>query len=342
LTAFAAVSVGLLAWIGRYYDWTAARRATLGFLPILPVMALLYLLKHDHVLAGAGTLSWLVALVAHFGLLRTYDNGRGQLEALWHFAGAIFFVAVISYEAYWRVDSGFSDVWAVSAAILTTLFGSVLIIFGRVRIAWPLQRYWNAYLAAAVLMVTFQLLAIATAGIDDAGDPAPLPYIPVLNPFDLLTLAGLVVAIFCIQTVRTTSDWFAGDMHRHAFVGWGVGAFVLSTIAVVRATHHFAVVPWDFRSLANSVSVQSSLSIYWAILGLGGMVYGARRGMRWVWLTGAALMALVVAKLFLVDLGNTGTVARIVSFLGVGVMLLVVGYFAPAPPRTANEEAADA
>ena len=50
-------------------------------------------------------------------------------------------------------------------------------------------------------------------------------------------------------------------------------------------------------------------------------------------LTGTGLMALVVVKLFLVDLGNTGTVARIVSFLGVGVMLLVVGYFAPAPPK---------
>ena len=44
-------------------------------------------------------------------------------------------------------------------------------------------------------------------------------------------------------------------------------------------------------------------------------------------------MLLVVAKLFLVDMGNSGTLARIVSFLGVGAMLLVVGYFAPAPPK---------
>jgi uncharacterized membrane protein len=42
-------------------------------------------------------------------------------------------------------------------------------------------------------------------------------------------------------------------------------------------------------------------------------------------------------KLFLVDLGNTGTLARVVSFLGVGVLLLVVGYFAPVPPRVAAE-----
>jgi uncharacterized membrane protein len=71
------------------------------------------------------------------------------------------------------------------------------------------------------------------------------------------------------------------------------------------------------------------------------MVFGARRLTRWIWMIGAGLMLLVVAKLFLVDLGNTGTVARIVSFLGVGVMLLVVGYFAPAPPKALEEAHAD-
>ena len=42
---------------------------------------------------------------------------------------------------------------------------------------------------------------------------------------------------------------------------------------------------------------------------------------------------MVVAKLFFVELGNRGGLERIVSFIGVGVLLLVVGYFAPLPPR---------
>jgi len=48
---------------------------------------------------------------------------------------------------------------------------------------------------------------------------------------------------------------------------------------------------------------------------------------------GAALLALVVAKLFLVDLAQVGTVERIVSFIGVGLLLLLIGYLAPVPPR---------
>jgi uncharacterized membrane protein len=63
------------------------------------------------------------------------------------------------------------------------------------------------------------------------------------------------------------------------------------------------------------------------------MVVGARTPHRSVWLAGSVLMGIVVVKLVLVDLGNTDTLARVVSFLGVGVLLLVVGYFAPVPPR---------
>jgi uncharacterized membrane protein len=73
------------------------------------------------------------------------------------------------------------------------------------------------------------------------------------------------------------------------------------------------------------------------LLGFAGMIWGARSRHRLVWLTGAGFMALVVIKLFLIDLGNTGTVERIISFIGIGALLLVVGYFAPVPPRQAAE-----
>jgi uncharacterized membrane protein len=55
--------------------------------------------------------------------------------------------------------------------------------------------------------------------------------------------------------------------------------------------------------------------------------------LRQSWLAGAGLLAVVVGKLFLIDLDGRGTVARIVSFLGVGLLMLVVGYFCPLPPK---------
>ena len=338
VTAFIAISVALLAWLGRRYDWTAARRSTLVFLPMLPVIAILYLFEHEHVLAGAGTLSWVLAAIAHFGLLRAYDNGRGRIESIWHFAGVLILVAIIAYEIYWRMDeAGLSDVWAGSGAILVPALAAIFIMFMRQNVTWPLQRYWSAYLAAAGILIGVQLLAVAGAGIDDPGNPRPLPYIPILNPFDVLTLIGLLVGLHLVVTVRATSEWFRQGDFRFATALWALAVFVLSTIAVVRGVHHLGGVEWQQRALTNSVSVQSALSIYWAILGFGGMIWGARHQKRWIWIVGTGLMALVVIKLFIIDLGNTGTVARIVSFLGVGALLLVVGYYAPAPPRHATD-----
>jgi uncharacterized membrane protein len=85
--------------------------------------------------------------------------------------------------------------------------------------------------------------------------------------------------------------------------------------------------------MAQSVLVQASLSIFWAILALAAMVFATRTARRTIWVVGAVLMGVVVAKLFLVDLGSVGTVARIVSFIAVGVLMLIIGYFSPVPPR---------
>jgi uncharacterized membrane protein len=66
------------------------------------------------------------------------------------------------------------------------------------------------------------------------------------------------------------------------------------------------------------------------------MLAGHARARRDAWIAGAALLAVVVAKLFLVELADHGSVERIVSFIVVGVLMLVVGYFAPIPPRRAD------
>jgi uncharacterized membrane protein len=85
--------------------------------------------------------------------------------------------------------------------------------------------------------------------------------------------------------------------------------------------------------------MQAALALVWTILGIAAMVIANRRRSRAAWIGGATLLGVVVAKLLLVDFANTGTVARIVSFMGVGLLLLLVGYLAPLPPRTTGDPA---
>jgi uncharacterized membrane protein len=68
------------------------------------------------------------------------------------------------------------------------------------------------------------------------------------------------------------------------------------------------------------------------------MVAATRLQRRGPWMFGAALLGAVVVKLFLVDLAGLGTVARILSFIVVGLLMLLIGYLSPLPPR--SQEAA--
>ena len=104
--------------------------------------------------------------------------------------------------------------------------------------------------------------------------------------------------------------------------GLGIGAFA-----------GFAI-----GELLESTLVQASLSIFWAILAFVTMLLGASRHKRMTWLVGASLLGVVVAKLFLVDLSRIGSIERIVSFVGVGVLMLVVGYYSPMPPATKAQQ----
>jgi uncharacterized membrane protein len=333
-TLVTAVSAAAFALLAHRLTWPAARQATLLYLPLLLLLGLAYLLERGHLFVGAGWLAWAFAIAAHFIVLRLYERIDSGREATWHVAGILLLTASISVEAYWRVDdASLNDTWAAAAALLIMLLPAWLIMGTRKRVAWPLQRYRDHYLKASGIIVGVQLLLLLGAGIEQPGSPAPLPYLPLLNPFDAVTLLGLTAAFQFLPVMRGDSAALADDQFRNATKLWALAAFLLTTIAVVRGVHHLADVPWSDGALLRSVSVQGALSIYWGMLGFAGMVFGARRAQRTVWLIGTVLMTVVVIKLFLVDLGNTGTVARIISFLGVGGLLLVVGYLAPAPPK---------
>jgi len=102
--------------------------------------------------------------------------------------------------------------------------------------------------------------------------------------------------------------------------------------------HHWAGVPFELQAMLRSTLVETSISIFWAVLALTTMLAATRTGARVVWLTGAGLLCVVIAKLFLVDLSHIGTIERIVSFVGVGLLMLVIGYFSPLPPAEGGAE----
>jgi uncharacterized membrane protein len=116
-------------------------------------------------------------------------------------------------------------------------------------------------------------------------------------------------------------------------------AFIAVNTVWLRVVHHFAGVAWDAGTLFSSFLVQAGYSILWTSIAVVLMVLAHRRANRGVWTAGAALIGLTVVKLFVIDLSNRGGSERIVTFIAVGVLLLVVGYFAPMPPAAGRKPA---
>jgi len=107
----------------------------------------------------------------------------------------------------------------------------------------------------------------------------------------------------------------------------------------LRVAHHNAGIPWDAHQLFASFLVQAGYSILWTLIAVALMVGSHRRALRSVWMLGGGLLGLTVLKLFVIDLSNRGGSEPIIVFIAVGVLMLVVGYFAPMPPAGRGADA---
>jgi uncharacterized membrane protein len=146
-----------------------------------------------------------------------------------------------------------------------------------------------------------------------------------------------VAIAFWLRRARDVDQWMLPNIAPNVV---GIIAAVLLywlTCSTLRTLHYWADIPWSFSALWASRIVQSTLSIVWSLFALAAMVIANRRSYRSAWAAGAILLAIVVVKLFLVDLAQVGGVERIVSFMSVGVLLLIIGYVAPVPPRSAMQ-----
>jgi uncharacterized membrane protein len=228
--------------------------------------------------------------------------------------------------------------WALAPWGLAFAGGLLALTAVREGVRWPLGVHARDYrIRSAIPLAILALVWSLGSNLARDINPAPLPYLPLLNPLDIAQVA--VFLALTLWLVRLRDDGVS--LRDHLPQGtWTLAAvapvFLWINAVVLRSIHFWFDVPYEFSALWRSTLVQAALSLLWTLLALAAMTLAHRRRWRAVWMTGAGLLAAVVAKLFLVDLSHTVGAERIVSFIGVGLMLLVIGYFAPIPPRAAE------
>lgn len=197
---------------------------------------------------------------------------------------------------------------------------------------WPTRPVAGWYRDVLLPLGTLYSLALVVVwNLTQDGVMAPLPYLPILNPLDLTTGFAALLAIAAWRLCGKPEGGALARLTTHLPQLPMVAAYTWFNLMLLRTAAHFLAIPYRAEPLFHSQFVQAMLALVWSTSALVLMRVAARQRRRALWMAGAALLALVVVKLFMVDLSNVGGIERIISFLGVGVLMLAIGYLAPFP-----------
>jgi uncharacterized membrane protein len=301
------------------------------------VLALTDGMGESHAFAHMGALVWPLAFAAHLLILRRHDENNRYVDYL-HAGQVWLFTALCAWESSWftaeilHAGATWQHIsWAVVPAAILALFAT-----RAERLPWPVSQRMPAYaMLASAPIAVFLCLWIAAINLVTDGNASPLPYVAVLNPLDLAQTGAWLCVVVWMRALKRLD--LAAPFNEHPRLSYGaIGglAFIGLNGALLRALHHLTDTPYVLSMLLSSMLVQAALSIFWSILALLAMAIATRLRVRALWFSGATLMALVVFKLFIVDLSNIAGIERIVSFIGVGLLMLLIGYLSPIPPRT--------
>ncbi|MGH8076428.1 MAG: DUF2339 domain-containing protein [Lysobacter sp.] len=294
---------------------------------------------HAQPFAGIGAVVWLVYGGLGWRALRCLREHAGAELALAHAAWLVAWSLALSLGLHdLGIRAAFGEGWLIALVGLPWLLLAALVQWRPQVISMPLAARFEEWRASLQRWLVLLLAAGAGYAMFAAGDSKPLPWVPLINPLDLAQLAAITVVAAWLH-----SDLAPDGLRARRVPLLAAAGFILVSAVTLRATHHWGGMPWS-ASMFSSGLVQTSLTVVWSLLGVVGWILGARRGQRALWLAGAVLMAVVLAKLVLVDRGHLGNLLGIASFIAYGLLCTAVGYFAPAPPRSAapldHEEAA--
>lgn len=336
--AIAFFSVSALLWTGLslHFKWRLA-----SFHPWLLVTllgaSLIVGLTQSHLFARLGFIVWPFALVVCYMILYINDKKQYALRAstALHSASFLLVTAVMALALATALNAyHFVDCWQVAGFIVPVLLAMGAINYWH---KWPASMYKNSYQKiAAIVLLAVMLIWSIKGNFFMFLTPAPWPYIPLLNPIDILQGAALLLTVVWLK--KYAKDFIPKSDKFPPRVFIGGFCFIWFNSILFKTLHITTGVPYQAEALFNSSIVQMSVSVAWSIIGLAAMVVAARINRRPLWMLGAGLAGIVVAKLFLVDLSERETVERIISFLVVGFLLLIIGYFSPMPPKNTAPE----
>jgi len=340
---WAAATAALASWGARRFEWTHLQVPALALLVVMLSIALRWAELESHPFAQGGGWAWPLAFgVLYMVLRRAEPASPPAIILVWHVGTLWLLTALLGWQSGWTLwqSSPPGSAWTLIGVALPALAALATLSWRAALGRWPLAVHRQGYLGFGAGGIAVALLLWSLrASLWHDGTPTPLPFIVLFNPLDVTqAVALLLVARWWVSAFGPAA--LQAPARRVGTVVFGGVVFVALNAVLLRALHHYGAVDYTLSAWLSVSRVQTALSIFWTVLAMGTMVFATRRAHRVAWLLGAALLAAVVVKLFLVDLARVGSLERIISFIVVGALILVIGWLSPLPPDRRDAEPA--
>lgn len=262
---------------------------------------------------------------------------------LWGLSFEVDRAIAMLYES--RQATNWTTPWPATqhrALWLTALWGAgglVMMIIGRRRaLAGLLAGGCGLLLLAAAVWLTFDSLAPRLA-------EGPALTTPVLN---LQFMVGAALVIMALAATRLWND--AGTAlaalrdaaiptRMTLFAVAGIIGLWLGSLEIDRFFH-----PGAGRTLERvDMAKQTGLSIWWAVYAVFLIGLGFAKRIAWSRYAGMALFAITLVKVVLIDMAGVDAVYRVLSFVGLGLLLILTSIaYVKLAPRLLGEAQRDA
>ena len=341
LGATALCGFGYYLW--RQYSWVEMRTISTALLPVMVLVPVIGIAATNYdpfnltsfnlnmaPIGGLGFVLWPLAFATLYLIYWLSDKEEKPAHGILHAIALLLLVWIVTWKISWfALDLvSFYNAWHLILLPLATLIAIRSILSASM---WPYNVHKESYQQFALIPLAGATIVWSFLQLNSSASALPLPWVPVLNPVDIMQA---VIVMGWIWKGRVVIDSLPGEWPVKPCIIALLGfVFIWINVDLLRVIHHWVGIEWNFGTLITADISQTSLSILWALLGLVITFYATRKAERQLWLYGATLLGVVILKLFLIDLSAQETIERIVSFTGVGLLLTLVGYFSPLPPR---------
>jgi uncharacterized membrane protein len=338
LLVFWSAFATIYAWLGVRLKWPLLLTIATLLLPVQVALMLLQWFGFNASFEQWRWAAWPISIGAMFFILRWRVANRLTEKAF--VVHALTATLLLAQLMQWSARRFVSDeAWAIAGVGM--LISALLLLSCKARQEKLVNLLGHVEQARAYKTLLPRGLAwfvgmwFVFACVSDYGGVAIRPYLPLLNPIDL----SAAFAFLCLLAFsRTDSFTVLKIEHKHSQFVLAGAAFLLLNTMLMRALSHYLNLGYSATAMMGSAPAQTSFSLLWAVTATVVMFLASRNSLRIAWLAGAGLLGVVVVKLFLIDLSTISALTRIISFVGVGLLMLLIGYLSPLPPAKSTDK----